>query len=83
MNAACQKQAPFSPLESSEHTHLSGRTVDLPPQIVISEKEYLMLKCEVGYWRSMHEKALSKIEKLNRKIAHQKGKIRDLKKNFG
>ncbi len=78
MNAACQKQAPFFPLESSDPTHLSGQPVDLSPLIIISEKEYRTLKCEVGYWRSMHEKALSKIDKLNRQIAHQKWRIRDL-----
>ena len=78
MNAACQQQAPFPPLESSEDTCLSELPIDISPQITISEKEYLSLKCEVGYWRSMHEKALSRIDKLNRTIAHQKGKIRDL-----
>lgn len=78
MNAACQKTAPFSSSESSDHTHLSVRSVDLSPQIVISEKEYRTLKCEVGYWRSMHEKAISRIDKLNRTIEYQKGKIRDL-----
>lgn len=78
MNAACRKQAPFSFLDNSNHTHLFGRSVDISPQIVISEKEYRTLKCEVGYWRSMHEKALSRIDKLNLTIEHQKGKIRDL-----
>ncbi len=78
MNAACQKQPSFSPLESSVHTQPFRPSVDLSPQIIISEKEYRTLKCEIGYWRSMHEKALSRIEKLNKKIAHQKGRIRDL-----
>lgn len=78
MNAAGQKQTPFSLLKSSDHAHPSGQPVDLSPPIVISEKEYLSLKCEVGYWRSMHEKALSRIDKLNIKVEHQKGKIRDL-----
>jgi len=67
MNAACQQQAPLSELP-----------IEILPQITISEKEYLSLKCELGYWRSMHEKALSRIDKLNRIIAHQKGIIRDL-----
>ena len=78
MNAACQQQAPFSPLESCGDTPLSELPIEISPQITISEKEYLSLKCELGYWRSMHEKALSRIDKLNRIIAHQKGKIRDL-----
>ena len=78
MNAACQQQVPFSSLESSEDTCLSDLPIDLSPQITISKKEYLSLKCEAGYWRSMHEKALSRIEKLNKTVAHQNGKIRDL-----
>ena len=78
MNAACQQQAPLFSLEKSEDRCLPELPIALSPQITISEKEYLSLKCEVGYWRSMHEKALSRIEKLNRIIAHQKGKIRDL-----
>jgi transposase len=79
MNVACQKQTLSSLLEISDRVHPFEQSGALSPQIVISEKEYLTLKCEVGYWRSMHKKALSKIEKLNRKIAHQKGEIRDLK----
>jgi transposase len=78
MNSTCPKQTPFSPFDSSTHPHGFGQLIDLSPQIVISEKEYLSLKCEVGYWRSMHGKALSRIDKLNIKIEHQKGKIRDL-----
>ena len=73
-----------SVFNNSEQPSLSGRTVDSSPQITISEKEYRTLKCEVGYWRGMHEKALSKIDKLNKEIEHQKGKIRDLTKRvFG
>lgn len=78
MNAACQQQTPLPPLEKSEDISLPELPIALSPQITISEKEYLSLKCEVGYWRSMHEKALSRIDKLNRIIALQKGKIRDL-----
>jgi len=82
MNAACQKQAPFFPLENSEHTSLSRLPDVLSPQILVSEKEYLTLRCEVGYWRSMHEKSLSKIDKLNKEIKHLKGKVRDLTNRF-
>ena len=78
MNAACQKQTPSSLLEKSGHIHSSGQPVELSPLIVISEEEYLTLRCEAGYWRSMHEKALSKIDKLNEEIKQQKGKVRDL-----
>ncbi len=78
MNAAYQKQPPFFPLESSDHTHPFSQPVDLSPKIIISEKEYRTLKCDVGYWRSMHEKSLSRIDKLNITIKYQEGKIRDL-----
>ena len=78
MNAACQKQTPSSLLEKSGYIHSSGQPVELSPLIVISEEEYLTLRCEVGYWQSMHEKALTKIDKLNEEIKQQKGKVRDL-----
>ena len=76
MNVACQKQAPFSFTESPGQS--CDQLTDLSPKIVISEKEYLTLKWEVGYWQGMHKKALLKIEKLNTIIKTQKGKIRDL-----
>ena len=79
MNATYQKQGHLFLLENNQGSYATPSVV-LSPQIVISEKEYLSLKCEVGYWRSMHEKALAKIEKLENIIKHQKGKIRDLKK---
>jgi len=78
MNAACQKQIPSSLLEESGHIHSLGQPVELSPLIVISEKEYRTLKCEAGYWRSMHEKALTKTDRLNNEIKQLKGKVRDL-----
>ena len=83
MNATCQKQSHPFLLENNQGSSVNPSVV-LSPQIVISEKEYLSLKCEVGYRLSMHEKALAKIEKLENIIKHQKGQIRDLKKRvFG
>ena len=53
--------------------------VEEPQWISISEKEYLGLKSEVGYWRAMHEKAILREKILKQTVKEQKGKIRDLK----
>ncbi|MBT5547448.1 MAG: IS66 family transposase [Desulfobacula sp.] len=62
---------------------MSDQVIDLPIEesrwISISEKEYLGFKCEVGYWRTMHEKAFLREEILKQKVKEQEGKIRDLK----
>ncbi len=82
-NAICQKQVDKFFLENHQGSSVNPSVVS-SPQIVISEKEYLSLKCEVGYRLSMHKKALSKIEKLENIIKHQKGQMGDLKKRvFG
>ncbi len=47
--------------------------------VLISEKEYLELKCEVGYWKTMHHKSSIREEILKQTIKEQEGKIRDLK----
>ncbi len=77
MNAPCQKQLPFS---SSE---ITDQIIDLPneisPQILITEKEYLELKWEAGYWQGLHKKALLREEALKKTIKEQEGQIRDLK----
>ncbi len=76
MNASCQKQLPFS---SSE---ITGQIIDLPvdtPRILITEKEYLKLKWEAGYWQGLHKKALLREEALKKTIKEQEGQIRDLK----
>jgi len=59
-------QAIDFPIEQSEKTH-------------ISKKEYLELKCEVSYWRSMHNKAIIREEILKQVIKEQEGQIRDLR----
>ncbi len=77
MNTSCQKLIP------STCTKITEQIIDLPeeisPRIFITEKEYLELKWEVGYWQSMHKKALSREEALKKIIKEQEGKIRDLK----
>lgn len=83
MSATCQKQGDLFLLDNAQGSSFKP-SESICPQITISEEEYFTLKCEVGYWRSMHDKALSKIEKLNKKVEYQKGKIRDLTKRvFG
>ena len=65
------------------NTEAEGQGIDLlfddGPWIVISEKEYLELKCEAGFRRSLHHKALLRQEALKKKIKEQKGQIRDLR----
>lgn len=83
MNATRQTQSQLILLDNAEGSS-SRLPTNISPQITISEKEYFTLKCNVGYWESMHEKSLVKIEKLENIIKHQKGQIRDLKKRvFG
>ncbi len=53
--------------------------VEKPPLILISEKEHLELKSEVGYWQAMHKKAILREKKLKQTVKEQEGKIRDLK----
>jgi|SaaInlV_200m_DNA_3_1039701.scaffolds.fasta_scaffold10524_2 transposase len=77
MSASHKKSLPL-------YTHgISDQVIDLPIEesrwISISEKEYLGFKCEVGYWRTMHEKAFLREEILKQKVKEQEGKIRDLK----
>ena len=59
---------------------INVQVIDLPieqsEQILISEKEYLELKCEFGYWRSMHEKAIKREETLKRIIKEQISNVR-------
>lgn len=63
--------------------HIDGQIVDHPadsqPYISIPEGEYLELKNQVGYWKSMHQKALLREEGLKQEIKEKDGQIRDLK----
>ncbi len=62
---------------------IDGQIVDQPadsqPYISIPEGEYLALKNQVGYWKSMHQKALLREEGLKQEIKEKNGQIRDLK----
>ena len=73
---SCQKLLPlYTPKTKGQVIELS---VEETPEILISEKEYFELKCEVGYWRALHKKALLREEALKKIIKEQEGKIRDL-----
>lgn len=79
---SCQKSQPIYTPE------IYAQVIDFPieqsEQILISEKEYLELKCELGYWRGMHKKAIIREEILKHTIKEQEGQIRDLKQRvFG
>ena len=77
MIASCQKRLPLCIPE------IDAQVIDLPieqpGQIRISEKEYLGLKCEVGYWKAMHKKAIAREKILKRIIKELEGKNRDLR----
>ena len=58
MNASCQM---LSPLYTPEiYNQVIVVPIEKPPLILISEKEYLELKSEVGYWRAMPPKVIPK-----------------------
>ncbi len=77
MITSCENNLPVSSPE------IDVQVIDLPleqsEQILISKKEYLELKCDVGFWRAMHKKSISREEKLKQIIKMQAGKIRDLR----
>jgi len=74
---SCQKQSPLYITESGGQ--VINPPVDEAPRIVISEKEYLGLKFEVGYHRSLHQRALLREKILQEKTKELEGQIRDLR----
>ena len=73
MKASCQKSLPVYTPE------INDQVIERSPQILISEKAYLELKSEVGYWQAMHKNAISREKELKQTIKELKGKIRDLR----
>ena len=69
------------------HHNFLEQDIELPDEtsyVFIPEKEYLTLKCEVGFYRSLHLKAVERAEGFKQEIQELKGKVRDLKKRvFG
>jgi len=54
MNASCQKLLPLYTPEI--YDQVIDLPVEKPPLIFTTEKEYLELKNEVGYWQAMQNK---------------------------
>jgi len=77
MNASCQKLLPLYTPET--YDQVIDLPVEKPPLIFISEKEYLELKNELGYWQALHKKAVLRENKLKQTIKEQEGQIRDLR----
>ncbi len=73
MKASCQESLPVYIPE------INDQVIEISPQILISEKEYLGLKSEVGYWQAMHKNAISREKELKQTIKALEGKIRDLR----
>lgn len=79
MKYASQKQLPLYTQGTS------GQVIDFPKsprQILISEQEFLELKWEVSYWKSLHKRAKEREEKLKKELQEKEGKIRDLTKRL-
>jgi len=79
MNYASQK------LLSLYTQETSGQVIDFPEsprQILISEQEFLQLKWEANYWKSLHKRAKEREEKLKKELQEKEGKIRDLTKRL-
>jgi len=77
MDASCKKMLPEKPLVINVQA-IDGLN-ESSPQILISEKEYLGLKTDVGYWRAMHAKTLVREKILQQTIKVLEGQIRDLR----
>ena len=79
MKYASQKQLPLYTQGNS------GQVIDFPEsprQILVSEQEFLQLKWEVNYWKSLHKRAKEREEKLKKELQEKEGKIRDLTKRL-
>ena len=61
MNASCQKMLPLNSL--GINVQAFDRLNESSQQILISEKQYLGLKADAGYWQAMHAKALVREKK--------------------
>jgi len=53
-----------------------------PAKIFVSEQEILLLKWEVGYWKSLFQRAKKREEELQMQLQEKEGKIRDLQKRL-
>ena len=78
MDTSCQKLLPPPPRRIDAHQPVD-RLNEPSAQVVILEKEYLELKSDVGYWRAMHAKAITREKILQQTIKEKEGQIRDLR----
>ena len=79
MNFVSQKKLPIYSQEAGD------QQIDIlqyPAQILASEQEILLLKWEVGYWKSLFQRAKEREKELKRQLQEKEGKIRDLKKRL-
>jgi len=76
-NSTCKKILPlYAP-------KLDEQIIDFPieqsKQILISEKEYRTIKCELRFWKAMHYKSIIREGTLKQTIKKLEGDIRDLR----
>jgi len=76
MPASNTKVLPY--YEPGNDANVIELPIQEPSQIVLLEREYLELKCAVGYWQKMHQKAVLRENALKQIVKEQEGKIRDL-----
>ncbi len=79
MKSASQKLLPLSAQEAGDQRI---NFPQCPKQILISEQEFLQLKWEVGYWKSLFKRAKEREEDLKKQLQEKEGKIRDLTKRL-
>ena len=68
-----------SPYTTEIQKQVIGLDADRPAQILISQREYLVLRNEVGFWRAMHGKATLRESKLKQTVKELEGQVRDLR----
>jgi len=73
----------FEKTQPSYIAEFASSIIKLPveqfDQILIPNKEYLGLKSNVGYWQSMHKKAIAREEVLKQTVKKLEGHVRDLR----
>ncbi|MHC1631138.1 MAG: hypothetical protein ACXQT4_02420, partial [Methanotrichaceae archaeon] len=77
MSSSFQESQPLYTTEI--HKQVVALGTERPAQILISQREYLELRNEVGFWRAMHGKAVLRESKLKQTVKELEGQIRDLR----
>ncbi|MDA3918692.1 MAG: hypothetical protein PF690_17215 [Deltaproteobacteria bacterium] len=68
MNAFYQNK---SIANASNYNNVIEFSIQQSPQVSISEKEYLELKCEAGFWQSLHQRSIFREQDLKIKEVAQ------------